>query len=118
MNIDTVTDAMLQRVAHANRTEDTDVVQALLEAGHTAWCEGLAEMKMRVTDECEGADDTALRARCRDNDLELEADLTRTQVISELGFAEWESSPAALAYSELVDRASRLGVTLVDEVFE
>lgn len=118
MTTDNPTELLLALAGQAHDTDDTDRLRAMLREGHTAWCEGLGKVRHDVTTECQNLTDDAIRQRCADVDEMWEAGMRRSEAVSRLAYAVWQESPAAIAYSELADRASRLGVTLVDEVFE
>ncbi|MEU5060086.1 MULTISPECIES: hypothetical protein [unclassified Streptomyces] len=118
MNTDNPTELLLSLAGQAHDTDDTDQLRAMLREAHTAWCEGLGEVRRHVINECQGLIDDAVRQRCADVDEVWEAGMRRSEAVSRLAYAVWQESPAAIAYSELADHASRLGVTLVGEVFE
>ncbi|CAM5598755.1 hypothetical protein STENM36S_05052 [Streptomyces tendae] len=44
--------------------------------------------------------------------------MTRGEAVSALAFATWDASPAAMAYTELAERAARFGVSLLGEEFQ
>ncbi|MFE2991424.1 hypothetical protein [Streptomyces sp. NPDC059262] len=118
MDTDNPTKLLLALASQAHDTDDTDQLMTLLREGHTAWCEGLGEVRRHVTSECQGLTDEAVRQRCADADEVWEAGMRRSEAVSRLAYAVWQESPAAIAYSELADHAARLGATLVSEAFE
>ncbi|MEU0228217.1 hypothetical protein ABZ177_28260 [Streptomyces sp. NPDC006284] len=108
---------LLDLAASARGLTDRDALQHLLAAGHRAWCEGVADVQSVMRREAASLSDAQLAERCTAADAAWEEGMTRGEAISALAFATWDASPAAMAYTELAERAARLGVSLLGEDF-
>ncbi|WP_369383283.1 hypothetical protein [Streptomyces sp. cg36] len=107
---------LLDLAARAQRVGNPDTLRALLRAGHRAWCAGLADVQTGVTRQSASVSDAELARRCAAAGTGLwETDMTREETLSALSFATWDATPAALAYTELEERAALFGVSLVGE---
>ncbi|MEV7365435.1 hypothetical protein [Streptomyces sp. NPDC091299] len=106
---------LLELAARAQSVTDPDTLHDLLSKGHRAWCEGVANGRADVDRETASLSDALLAERCTAAGAPWEEGMTRSEAVSALGFVTWEGSPAALAYTELEERAARFGVCLLDE---
>ncbi|GAA0611310.1 hypothetical protein [Streptomyces crystallinus] len=106
---------LLDLAAQAQNAGDADALRALLSAGHQAWCAGLAEVQTGVARENAPLSDAELAQRCATAGAGWEAGMPRNEALSALAFATWDAAPAALAYTELEERAESLGVSLLGE---
>ncbi|SNX88720.1 hypothetical protein SAMN06272735_9216 [Streptomyces sp. TLI_55] len=109
------TAALLELAAQAQRVSDPDTLHDLLSRGHRAWCEGVADVQVGVDRETASLSDAELAERCADACVPWEEGMTRSDAVSALAFMTWDSSPAAMAYTQLAERAARLGVCLLGE---
>ncbi|MFJ3714098.1 MULTISPECIES: hypothetical protein [unclassified Streptomyces] len=107
------TGQLMELVARAAALSDPAQLRNLLQTGHTAWCEGLAEVRGEVFRRCAELDDAAVADWCRTAESPWEKGQPRSEAVSYLAFAVWDSSPAAMAYTVLEERASSFGVTLI-----
>lgn len=113
--MNTATEQLLDLSAKACATNDPGLLLRYLQAGHPHWCAGLAEVRADVTARCSGLQDAEIAAWCDRAGALREPDMPREQAVAYLAFAVWDASPAAIAYTELVDHAAELGVSLIPE---
>ncbi|WP_369228767.1 hypothetical protein AB5J56_00090 [Streptomyces sp. R21] len=106
---------LLDLAARAQHLSDRDVLQDLLASGHRAWCEGVADVHSGVRREAAPLSDDQLTERCAAAGAPWEQGMTRDEAVSALAFATWDAVPAAMAYTELEERATLFGVCLLGE---
>jgi hypothetical protein len=106
---------LLELAAQAQRVSDPDSLHDLLSRGHRAWCEGVADVQARVDRESASLSDAELAERCAAACVPWEEGMTRSEAVSALAFVTWDAAPAAMAYTELEERAARFGVCLLGE---
>ncbi|GAA3077820.1 hypothetical protein [Streptomyces glomeratus] len=106
---------LLELAAQALRVSDPDTLRDLLCAGHRAWCEGVADVQAGVARETASLSDAQLAERCAAAGAPWEEAMTRREAVSGLAFVTWDAAPAAMAYTELEERAARFGVCLLGE---
>ncbi|EST18232.1 hypothetical protein [Streptomyces roseochromogenus] len=106
---------LLDLTARAQIVSDPDVLRDLLSAGHRAWCEGVADVQTGVDRETSSLSDAELAERCTAAGEPWEEGMTRGEAISALAFVTWDAAPAAMAYTELAERAAGFGVCLLGE---
>ncbi|MEU7967344.1 hypothetical protein AB0D09_28355 [Streptomyces sp. NPDC049097] len=106
---------LLDLAAQARSVTDPGTLHDLLFKGHRAWCEGVADVRAGVDRETASLSDALLAERCTTAGAPWEEGMTRSEAVSALGFATWEAAPAAMAYTELEERAARFGVCLLDD---
>ncbi|WP_071372029.1 hypothetical protein [Streptomyces sp. MUSC 14] len=106
---------LLDLTARAQHVSDPDTLHSMLAAGHRAWCEGVADVQAGVDRESASLSDARLAGRCAAAGAPWEQGMTRGEAVSALAFAIWDASPAAMAYTELGERAARFGVCLLGE---
>ncbi|MCX5097623.1 hypothetical protein OOK36_55305 [Streptomyces sp. NBC_00365] len=109
------TTLLLNLAARAQDLSDRDALQDLLATGHRAWCEGVADVRYGIGREAAGLSDVQLAERCAAAGAPWEEGMTRSETVSALAFATWEAAPAAMAYTELEERAALFGVCLLGE---
>ncbi|MEV5850397.1 hypothetical protein AB0M32_51445 [Streptomyces sp. NPDC051985] len=109
------TTLLLDLVAQAHRVSDPGTLHDLLSSGHRAWCEGVADVQASVDRETASLSDVQVAERCAAADVPWEEGMTRKEAVSALAFATWDATPAAMAYTELEERAARFGVCLLGE---
>ncbi|MFD7283480.1 hypothetical protein ACFV80_42460 [Streptomyces sp. NPDC059862] len=116
MTMDTnPTALLLDLAARAQNVSDRDTLHDLLATGHRAWCEGVADVRTDIGRETAGLSDAQLAERCAAAGAPWEEGMTRSEAVSALAFATWEAAPAAMAYTELEERAAHFGVCLLGE---
>ena len=106
---------LLDLAAQARSVSDPDTLHGLLSAGHKAWCEGVADVRAGVDRETASQSDAELAERCTAAGAPWEEGMTRGEAVSALAFATWDTAPAAMAYTELEERAAHFGVCLLGE---
>ncbi|MFF2517657.1 hypothetical protein [Streptomyces sp. NPDC058086] len=106
---------LLDLAANAQDLSDRDALENLLATGHRAWCEGAADVQSGIRREVANLSDTELAERCSAADAPWEPGMTRGEAVSALAFATWDAAPAAMAYTELEERAALFGVCLLGE---
>jgi hypothetical protein len=106
---------LLDLAAQAQRVSDRKTLHDLLCAGHRAWCEGVADVQAGVARETTSLSDSELAERCAAAGVPLEQGMTRGEAVSALAFLTWDAAPAAMAYTELEERAAYFGVCLLGE---
>jgi hypothetical protein len=111
----TPTAQLLDLAARAQNLSDRDALRALLAEGHRAWCEGVADVHASVAQETAQLSDAQLSERCAAAGSSWGEGTTRSEAIALLAFAVWEAAPAAMAYTELEERAARFGACLLGE---
>ncbi|MGI5255654.1 hypothetical protein [Actinacidiphila glaucinigra] len=108
----TPTAQLLDLTARAAGTTDPGALLEMLQAGHTHWCAGVAELRAHIADRCATMSDQEVAKACTRADAPWEPGATREEAVANLAFSEWDRSPAAIAYAELATRAAELGVCL------
>ncbi|MFB8182109.1 hypothetical protein ACFC8N_40105 [Streptomyces sp. NPDC055966] len=106
---------LLDLAAQARRVTDAEALHDLLPAGHRAWCAVVAEVQAGVDRESLSMSDAQLAERCAAAGAPWEQEMTRGEAVSALAFATWDAPPAAMAYTELGERAARFEVCLLGE---
>ncbi|MEU1264573.1 hypothetical protein ABZ473_21260 [Streptomyces cellulosae] len=109
---------LLDLAASARNLTDRAALQNLLAAGHHAWCEGVADVQSGIRREAASLSDAQLAERCAAAGAAWEEGMTRGEAVSALAFGTWDASPAAMAYTELAERAARFGASLLGEEFQ
>ncbi|MDV9169812.1 hypothetical protein R6V09_06635 [Streptomyces sp. W16] len=106
---------LLELAARTRNMSDPDALRDLLSAGHRAWCEGIADVRAGIGRETAPLSDTDVAERCAAAGAPWEEGMTRGEAVAALAFATWDAAPAAMAYTELAERAARYGVCLLGE---
>jgi len=106
---------LLELAAQARNISSPDALRDALSAGHRAWCEGVADVRAGVDREASNLSDAEFSERCAAAGAPWEEGMTRGEAVSTLAFATWDAAPAAMAYTELAERAARFGVCLLGE---
>ncbi|MGQ4422671.1 hypothetical protein ACN6LL_003500 [Streptomyces violaceoruber] len=109
---------LLDLAASAQDLTDRAALQNLLTAGHRAWCAGVADVQSAIRREAAPLSDAQLAKRYTAAGAAWEEGMTRGESVSALAFATWDASPAAMAYTELAERAARFGASLLGETFQ
>ncbi|MFF4283011.1 hypothetical protein ACFY0Z_30040 [Streptomyces kronopolitis] len=111
----TATAALLDLTARAAASDAADSLRQVLQQAHALYCAGLEEVRAETFRSCADLSDDAVAERCRNAGAVWEVGMERSDAIADLAFSLWDRSPAALAYGEIADRATDLGVGLVGE---
>ncbi|KOU37643.1 hypothetical protein [Streptomyces sp. WM6378] len=111
----TPTELLLELAASSRHLQDPAELTAALQTGHRIWCTGLADVQRATHADCRGLSDDALSIRCQEAGAPWEDGASRSEAISNLVFALWDASPAAMAYTALERRAGAVGVCLLPE---
>lgn len=106
---------LLELAARAQRVSDPDTLHDLLSRGHRAWREGVADVQAGVDRDSASLSDAQLAERCAAAGAPWGKGMTRSEAVSALAFMTWDAAPAAMAYTELEERAARFGVCLLGE---
>lgn len=106
---------LLDLAARAQDLSDRKALQDLLATGHRAWCEGVADVRSGIDQETARLSDRQLAERCAAVGAPWEKGMTRSEAVSALVFATWDAAPAAMAYTELEERAAHFGACLLGE---
>ncbi|MFF7191319.1 hypothetical protein ACFZAR_40440 [Streptomyces sp. NPDC008222] len=106
---------LLDLAARAQSVSEPDTLHNLLSRGHRAWCEGVADVQSGIDHETRGLSDPQLSERCATAGTPWEKGMPRSEAVSALVIATWEAAPAAMAYTELEERAARFGACLLPE---
>jgi hypothetical protein len=81
----------------------------LLSRGHRAWREGVADVQAGVDRDSASLSDAQLAERCAAAGAPWGKGMTRSEAVSALAFMTWDAAPAAMAYTELEERAHTSG---------
>ncbi|MGW2863393.1 hypothetical protein [Streptomyces sp. NPDC001205] len=111
----TPTELLLELAASSRHFQDPAELAAALQTGHRIWCAGLADVQRTIHAGSRDLSDDALSIRCREAGVPWEDGTSRSEAVSNLVFALWDASPAAMAYTALERRASAAGVCLLPE---
>ncbi|MEW1648412.1 hypothetical protein [Streptomyces sp. NPDC091219] len=106
---------LLELAARARDMSDPDALRDVLSTGHRAWCEGIADIQDGIGREAEPLSDAEVAQRCAAAGAPWEEGMLRSEAVASLAFATWDAAPAAMAYTELAERAARFGVCLMGE---
>ncbi|WP_158711653.1 hypothetical protein [Streptomyces xylophagus] len=106
---------LLELAAQARNMNDPDALRDVLSAGHRAWCEGIADVQASIGRQTAPLSDADVAERCAAAGTPWEEGTARSEAVAALAFATWDASPAAMAYTELAERAARFGVCLLGE---
>ncbi|MFJ6901938.1 hypothetical protein [Streptomyces hokutonensis] len=106
---------LLELAAQARNMSDPDALRDVLCAGHRAWCEGVADVQGGIGRETAPLSDAEVAERCAAAGTPWEKGMLRGEAVAALAFATWDAAPAAMAYTDLAERAARFGVCLLGE---
>ncbi|MFD3843711.1 hypothetical protein ACFWWC_47105 [Streptomyces sp. NPDC058642] len=110
----TTTQRILDLAAAAPASHDEDLVQLLGEANEL-YQQGLQDLHQEVAARLDGLATADLLAAAQTAGLPCDAAQDRAEVILLLALAEWERTPAAMAFIEMAEAAARRGVCLIPE---
>lgn len=109
-----LTTALLDLAAKAGDLTEPHQLRSLLARAHPLYCQAAEDVRAQVRNEASKLDDDALRARCTKAGTPWDPGADRELAVSELVFAVFDATPAALAYQALADIAHRHHTGLVD----
>ncbi|MFF8867923.1 hypothetical protein ACF08B_38450 [Streptomyces sp. NPDC015139] len=109
------TTLLLELAAQAQHASDPATLHDLLSRGHRAWCEGVADVQAGMDRETTSLADAELAERCAAACVPWEEGMMRSEAVAALAFMTWDAAPAAMAYTELAERAAHFGVCLLGE---
>ncbi|MFF0794631.1 hypothetical protein [Streptomyces spiralis] len=110
----TTAQRLLDLAAAAPASHDADLLLLLREANEL-YQQGLEDLRQIVTARFGGLSTDDLVAATAAAGMPGEASLDRGELLLLLSLAEWELTPAAMAYSEMAEDAARRGVCLLPE---
>ncbi|MFE4411303.1 hypothetical protein [Streptomyces sp. NPDC056821] len=110
----TTTQRLLDIAAAAPASHDSDLLLLLREANEL-YQQGLEELRQVVETRFGDLPTDGLVAATATAGLPGDASLERGELLLLLTLAEWELTPAAMAYSEMAEDAARRGVCLIPE---
>ncbi|MFJ2240430.1 hypothetical protein [Streptomyces sp. NPDC087859] len=110
----TTTQRILDLAAAAPARHGEDLVLLLGEANEL-YQQGLKDLHREVADRLTGRATADLLAAAQAAGMPCDASQDRDGVILLLTLAEWERSPAAMAFIDMAEAAARRGVRLIPE---
>ena len=108
----TTTQRLLDLAAASPACHDEDLLLLLREA-NTLYQQGLDGLRQAVAARFAGLSAGDLAAAATAAGMPGDASQDRGELLLLLALAEWEMTPAAMAYSEMAEAAARRGVCLV-----
>ncbi len=110
----TTTQRLLDLAAAAPASHGEDLVLLLGEANEL-YQQGLQDLHRNVAARLDGLATAELMFAADTAGMPCDASQDRNEVILLLALAEWEMTPAAMAYAEMAEDAARRGVCLIPE---
>jgi len=110
----TTTQRILDLAAAAPASRAQDLVLLLGEANEL-YQQGLKELHQEVAARLDALDTADLMAAADTAGMPCDASQDRDEVILLLALAEWEMTPAAIAYTQMAETAARRGICLIPE---
>ncbi|MFE0420064.1 hypothetical protein [Streptomyces tendae] len=110
----TMTQRILDLAAAAPANHGEDLVLLLGEANEL-YQQGLQDLRREVAARLGGLATAALMQAADTAGMPCDPSLDRAEVLLLLALAEWEMTPAAMAYAEMAGAAARRGICLVPE---
>ncbi|MGW4516424.1 hypothetical protein ACWEO4_31555 [Streptomyces sp. NPDC004393] len=110
----TTTQRLLDLAAAAPASHDEDLLLLLRDASEL-YQQGFADLRDTVAARFAGLSGEDLVAAATAAGMPCDASQDRDELVLLLALAEWEMTPAALAYSEMAEDAARRGVCLIPE---
>ncbi|MGP4084260.1 hypothetical protein [Streptomyces sp. KR55] len=110
----TTTQRILDLAAAAPASHDEDLVLLLREANEL-YQQGLESLRHTVAARFAGLSPGDLVAAATAAGMPCDTSQDRDELLLLLALAEWEMTPAAMAYSEMAEAAARRGVCLIPE---
>lgn len=109
-----LTTELLDLAAQAGDLTDPNLLRTLLARAHPLYCRAAEEVRSQVRAEASTLNDTELRERCARAQAPWEPGTSRPDAVTDLVFAVFDATPAALAYQTLAGIAHRHHTGLVD----
>ncbi|MER6677774.1 hypothetical protein [Streptomyces sp. NPDC000983] len=110
----TTTQRILDLAAATPPSRDEDLALLLAEANEL-YQQGLQTLRQEVSARLDGSPTAELVLAAEAAGMPCDGSQDRGEVILLLALAEWEMTPAALAYVEMAEAAARRGVCLIPE---
>ncbi|MET9122188.1 hypothetical protein [Streptomyces sp. NPDC004528] len=110
----TTTERLLNLAAAAPAAEGEDLV-GLLREGNVLYHRGLQESRELISERLGALPTDELVVAAEAAGMPCTASADRGEVLLLLALAEWQMTPAALAYSGMAEDAARRGVCLLPE---
>lgn len=110
----TTTQRILDLAAAAQARHGEDLLLLLREA-NALYQQGLHLLHRQVAARCGGLTTADLVSAAQAADMPCDASQDRDEVTLLIALAEWEQTPAAMAYAEMAEAAARRGVCLIPE---
>ncbi|WP_393073436.1 hypothetical protein [Streptomyces sp. LN704] len=111
----TTTQRLLDLAAAAPASQDEDMALLFLTEANKLFQQGFEILRGAVADRVAGMSPEALIATVNAAGLPCDISQDSGELVSLLALAEWQMTPAALAYSEMAEDAARRGVCLIPE---
>jgi hypothetical protein len=110
----TTTQRLLDLAAAAPASSDEDLVLLLREANEL-YQQGLEGLRQSVAARFGGLPTEDLVAAATASGMPCDASQDRGELLLLLALAQWEMTPAAMAYSQMAEDAARRGISLIPE---
>ncbi|MFC7011217.1 hypothetical protein ACFQMH_05720 [Streptomyces viridiviolaceus] len=110
----TTTQRLLDLAAAAPACHDEDLLRLLREASDL-YQQGLEDWRRTVAARFTGLPTQDLAAAATAAGMPCDASQDRDELLLLLALADWEMTPAGLAYTEMAEDAARRGVCLIPE---
>ncbi|OPG04739.1 hypothetical protein B1R27_24040 [Streptomyces sp. GKU 895] len=110
----TTTQRILDLAAATQASNGEDLLLLLGEANEL-YQQGLKELRQEVAARLNGLATAELMTAARTAGMPCDASQDRAEVLLLLALAEWEMTPAALAYTQMAEDAARRGICLIPE---
>ncbi|MER8226453.1 hypothetical protein ABTZ58_39420 [Streptomyces sp. NPDC094143] len=110
----TSTQRLLELSAAAPAADGEDLLD-LLREGNVLYHQGLHETHRATTTRLQGMSTADLATAADAANVPYDASRDREEMVLLLALAEWDMTPAALAYSAMVEDAARRGISLLPE---
>lgn len=110
----TTTQRILDLAAAARASRGEDLLLLLGEA-NDLYQQGLKDLHQEMGERLGGLAIADLRAAAETAGMPCDASQDREEVILLLALAEWQMTPAAIAYTQMAETAARRGICLLPE---
>lgn len=111
----TTTQRLLDLAAAAPASDDEELVLLFLAEANELYQQAFGDLRRTVAVRVAGSSPEVLIASVNAAGLPCDASQDREELVSLLALAEWQMTPAALAFSGIAEDAARRGVCLVPE---
>ncbi|MFC7309003.1 hypothetical protein ACFQVC_32960 [Streptomyces monticola] len=110
----TATQRIFDLAAAAPASHGKDLVQLLRQANEL-YQQGLQDLHREVAARLDGLTTAELMIAAEVAGMPCDASQNRDEMILLRALAEWERTPAAMAYAEMAEAAARRGICLIPE---